>query len=139
MQAKASAIPNVYYTPSGPTPISTENLPAALLLTPSPIAYESSETSRLSERLADPDKFDGDRNKLLNFIDDIRLKFAINGDRYPTARERKAYVVSRLTGLAYQQVRPYIRLGVPQVADFEQILEILEKAFGDPNRASRAS
>lgn len=44
-----------------------------------------------------------------------------------------------MTGLAYLQIRPYIRLGIPQVSDFEQILEILEKAFGDPNRASYAT
>lgn len=47
--------------------------------------------------------------------------------------------MNRLSGLAYQQIRLYIRLGVLQLPDYEQILEILEKAFSDPNWSSRAT
>jgi hypothetical protein len=138
-QAKATAIPNVRYFPNTPTPTSTEALLAAPLPTSPPAPYEPSESSRTSERIPDPEKFDGNRNDLSRFIDQISAKLTVNRDRFPSTRERKVYVVNRLSGLAYQQIRPYIRLGVPQLPDYEQILEILEKAFGDPNRSSRAT
>lgn len=112
-QAKATAIPNVRYFPNTPTPTSTEALLAAPLLTPPLAPYEPSENSRTSERIPDPEKFDGDRNDLSRFVDQISAKLTVNRDRFPSSRERKVYVVNRLSGLAYQQIRPYIRLGVP--------------------------
>lgn len=138
-QAQATAIPNVRFFPTTPTPTSAEALPAAPLPTPPFAPYQPSENSRTSERIPDPEKFDGNRNDLSRFVDQISAKLAVNRDRFPSSRERKVYVVNRLSGLAYQQIRPYIRLGVPQLPDYEQILEILEKAFGDPNRSSRAA
>ncbi len=138
-QTQATAIPNVRFLPTTPTPTSAEALPAAPLPTPPLASYEASENSRTSERIPDPEKFDGDRNDLSRFVDQISAKLTVNRDRFPSSRERKVYVVNRLSGLAYQQIRPYIRLGVPQLPDYDQILEILEKAFGDPNRSSRAT
>jgi hypothetical protein len=49
-----------------------------------------------------------------------------------------AYVTSRLTGLAYAQVAPRIRFGKHQFSDFEDILNLMEEAFGDPDRVQNA-
>ena len=48
------------------------------------------------------------------------------------------YVTSRLEGIPYTQILPYIRDGVCQLSDYEEILTILEHAFGDPNHAWNA-
>lgn len=98
----------------------------------------SSEVTRLSERLPDPDKFNGDRTDLRRFIAQIQEKMTANSDRFPTPNSRTAYVNGRLTGAAYAQVLPFIRDGVCQLPDYKDILDLLEKAFGDPNRSRNA-
>ena len=45
-----------------------------------------------------------------------------------------AYVTNRLSGNPYAQILPYIRDGVCQLNDYPQVLKILERAYGDPNR-----
>ena len=138
--ATAASIPNVHFSRNTPLSTPAENIPAATTLpTPTPAPDGPSKTSRISERIPDPTEFTGDRNDLSRFLDQIRAKLVINRDRFPTPQERMVYVVSRLKDLAYQQIRPYIRFGMPQFSDFELILEILERSFGDPNRASRAT
>jgi hypothetical protein len=138
-RATATSIPNVYPAQSTPTTTPAENIPAAPLPTTTPIAYQPSETSRISERVPDPSKFTGDRSDLSRFVEHTRAKLTINSDRFPTPQERNVYVLSRLEGLAYQQVRPYIRFGIPQFPDYGDILDLLERAFGDPNLASRST
>jgi hypothetical protein len=44
------------------------------------------------------------------------------------------YVNSRLLGTLYSQILPYIQGGVCQLDDYSEILKILERAYGDPNR-----
>jgi hypothetical protein len=58
----------------------------------------------------------------------------INQDRFSTPQARMAYVTNRLTGIPYAQILPYIRDGVCQFEDYSQVLQILERAYGDPNR-----
>jgi hypothetical protein len=45
-----------------------------------------------------------------------------------------SYVNSRLSGTPYSQILPYIRDGVCQLDNYPEILKILERAYGDPNR-----
>jgi len=58
----------------------------------------------------------------------------INQDRFPTPQSRIAYVTNRLTGTPYSQILLYIRDRVCQLTDYSQVLQILERAYGDPNR-----
>jgi hypothetical protein len=58
----------------------------------------------------------------------------INQDRFSTPQARIAYVTNRLTGIPYTQILPYIRDGVCQFEDYSQVLQILERAYGDLNR-----
>ncbi|KAG0158110.1 hypothetical protein PDIDSM_5623 [Penicillium digitatum] len=82
--------------------------------------------------------FEGDRKDLRRFSSQIKEKLNINRDRFPTPQSRMTYVTNRLKGIPYAQILPYIRDGICQLNDFTDILDILERAFGDPNRARNA-
>lgn len=132
-------------TPTVPTPLSP-NTPAPVAeKATDPVPRTSSaaiatppESSRASERLPDPDKFQGERKDLRRFTSQIQEKLTVNIDRFPSPKSRCAYVTSRLSGAAYAQILPYIRGGVCQLADYQEILDILDRAFGDPNRVNNA-
>ena len=119
------------------------NAPSASVLatdpTPPPVPVTPASSSTLSERVPDPACFKGDQSDLARFQDQIRSKLIINGDRFRTPQARNGYVLSRLEGLAYQQVHPHVRGGIPQFGDYEEILELLQRSFGDPNLASRST
>jgi hypothetical protein len=134
-KALAIAQPTVYTPPSAPQPepvIKTQADPTTRTATP--LAPAPSESTRQSEKLPDPDKFSGQRSDLRRFTSQIHEKMIINQDRFPTSQSRIAYVTNRLTGTPYSQILPYIRDGVCQLADYPQVLQILERAYGDPNR-----
>ncbi len=96
------------------------------------------EPSRISERLPDPEKFEGDRKDLRRFISQIHEKMKVNRDRFPTTQSRMAYVTNRLKGPPYAQILPYIKDGECQLSDYDEVLRILDRAFGDPNRVNNA-
>lgn len=102
------------------------------------ITTPSSEAAGLSERLPDPDKFEGDRKDLRRFMAQIQEKMTVNLDRFPTPQSRMAYVNNRLKGAPYAQILPYIKKGVCTLNDYQDILDVLERAFGDPNRVNNA-
>ncbi|KAH0358993.1 hypothetical protein KCU65_g10158, partial [Aureobasidium melanogenum] len=91
-----------------------------------------------SEKIPNPDKFQGDRSQFDVFASKIREKMSVNYDRFPTAQSRLAYLSSRLEGRAYLHIQPYIRNGVHTLRDYEEGLQVLERAFGDQNRARNA-
>lgn len=62
----------------------------------------------------------------------------VNHDHYPTPQSRMTYVTNRLRGAPYAQVLPYIKKGICQLKDYEEILQILDRAFGDPNCVNNA-
>lgn len=95
-------------------------------------------TSRPSEKLPDPDKFDGTRHDLRRFLQQIYAKMTSNADRFPTATSRLTYVAGRLTGKAYNLILPRTIFGIPQFADYPELLAYLENAFGDPDRIQNA-
>jgi hypothetical protein len=80
-----------------PAEITQDTLPRATAF----IASEPSETSYLSKKLPNTNKFSGDSKDLNRFTTQIYQKLTINRDRFRTPEERIAYVTSRLTGLAY--------------------------------------
>ena len=62
----------------------------------------------------------------------------VNANRFSTPTTRLAYVQNRLTGIAYDQVSPYMRSATMQPTDYPKILAILERAYGDLNRVQNA-
>ena len=56
-----------------------------------------------------PERFDGDRRKLQNFITKCRMFFVFKKDDYPEAKERALYVASLLTGVAFSWIKPRVR------------------------------
>ena len=72
---------------------------------------------------------DGDRKDLRRFTSQIYEKLSVNRDRYNTPQARMSYVTSRLTGVPYQQILPYIHKGQCELSDYEEIIVILERSF----------
>jgi len=70
------------------------------------------ESSKLSERLPDPEKFNGDYKDLRRFTQQIYSKLTTNIDRFVRANDRLAYVASRLTGTAYSLILPKVKYGI---------------------------
>lgn len=132
-------------TPAVPAPISLPlaDQPAKETLTPpareiTPATTSPSETNRLSERLPDPEKFEGTKTDLRRFTAQVRAKMNANRDRFYTAQSRVAYVASRLGAIPYAQVLPYMKGEQYLLSDYEDVLKLLERAFGDPNRVNNA-
>jgi hypothetical protein len=125
---------------SAPTPADqpVEKLTTTPLGTITPLVTEPTTSARLSERLPDPDTFDGSRADLRRFTTKIHQKMKRNRDRFPDAQNRMSYVTGRLTGSAYAQILPYIVNGDCLLPDYEDVLKVLERAYGDPNRVSNA-
>ncbi|KXL51081.1 MAG: hypothetical protein FE78DRAFT_126726, partial [Acidomyces sp. 'richmondensis'] len=62
----------------------------------------------------------------------------VNRDRFPTLLARMSYIISRLSSTPYAQILPYIKDGACCLPDYGDILDILERAYGDPNRVNIA-
>lgn len=140
-QAISLVAPTVNTPRSSPVPIlrTTAEEPVVTPMgAPPSIDPPFATSAHLSERLPDPDKFEGDRKDLRRFVAQIHDKMTTNRDRFPTPQSRMSYVNSRLKGLAYAQILPYTRHGACQLDDYEKILNKLERAFGDPNRVQNA-
>jgi hypothetical protein len=120
------------------TALPTEAVPAATTAPAPPAFAQSATSSRLSERLPDPAVFDGDRKDFRRFQAKIHQKMKTNADRFPTANERMSYVTNRLEGQAYAQILPFILEGECQLPDYPDVLRVLERAYGDPNRVNNA-
>ena len=103
-----------------------------------PITAPPSRTTSLSEKIPDPKEFDGSRQDLPRFVQQVYGKMNANADRFPIATSRMTYVAGRLTGKAYALMLPKIKYGIPQFVDYPEMLEYLERAFGDPDRTQNA-
>lgn len=87
-----------------------------------------------SARMPDPDRYDGNRESLRNFLLQIRLKVATLSDDQSKLR----YTISLLKGPALDQVAAFVRNDRIDLANFESLVQILETAFGDPDRKATA-
>jgi hypothetical protein len=82
-------------------PTSAKPILASGVGTDSIVTLSASEITHQSERLPDPEKFEGKRADLRRFVSQIYEKMAVNRDRYPSVRSRMAYVTNRLAEVAY--------------------------------------
>ena len=65
-------------------------------------------TSR-AEKIADPDRFDGTREKLKVFKDQLILKTSGNAARFPNTQHKLRYTYQFLTGKAQRTMRIHLR------------------------------
>jgi hypothetical protein len=138
-KALALAEPAVPIPRSSPRPTpNTEEIegPTTRTLTPAPAAPPQS--SRPSEKLPDPDHFSGDRSDLRRFVQQVYAKMTANLDRFPNPQSRMAYVNSRLQGKAWNLVLPYLQKGQCSLSDYPAIVDLLERAFGNPDQERQA-
>lgn len=137
--AQQASLPTVrVFTPDASKASAAERPPVTHLGTTPPPTTESTSSSRLSEKLPDPDKFQATRADLRRFHDAVTEKLTINRDRYPTPLSRMAYVNSRLGIEAYRHVQPYIKDGICRLPDYTAVLDVLRRVYGDPNEARTA-
>lgn len=83
-------------------------------------------------KISDPEKFTGNRAKLQPFLAQLRLK----ASTFPTEQARLCYAVSVLDKEALDQVLPFVQNDRVDLENLAALIEILEAAFGNPNRVA---
>jgi hypothetical protein len=86
----------------------------------------------------DPERFDGTKDKLRSFVSHLNMKLQIDAARFPTDQHQLCYTMGLLTGQAFAQVEPYIKPTFVDLANVKALTDILETAFGDPDRETTA-
>jgi len=89
-------------------------------------------------RVPDPATFDGTHENLEGFIGQLRIKLFSDPSQFPTPALRMGYAFNRLEGRAQAQILPFVQNGAFQLNDSDDIIRILEAAFGDPDPAATA-
>jgi hypothetical protein len=96
------------------------------------LSRQSQDKTAKLEKIPDPAVFDGAKKKLNDFITDMRIKLNMNADRYISKKQRFGYIVSRTSGEAKDQLRPYYNLANKTIIS-DQVLKIFEAVFRDPD------
>ena len=112
---------------------------------PSAVPQSTSRT----EKIDDPDRFDGTREKLKVFKDQLMLKTSVNAARFPNTQHKLHYAYQFLTGKAQRMMRiDYRRTADPANGEetykiafdiFAAFLTALDRHFGDPDEKHTAS
>ena len=99
-------------------------------------------------KIVDPDKFDGSRDKLKAFKDQLMLAVSGNQSRFPNLQHRLRYAYQFLTGKAQRTMRIHLRKVTTLDGEetyevsfdsFAAFLAALERHFGDPDEKHTAS
>jgi hypothetical protein len=117
------------------SPETGRHLPFMTAPNPAPMIPEKPARS---EKIPNPPMSSGSRSGLPAFVATIRLKMQINVDRFPTPQARLTYLFSRLDGSAKQQILPMVTRDGIDMDDYEDMIDRLETAFGDPDRKGTA-
>jgi hypothetical protein len=121
-------------TPNTPAEQPADSAPKPIALAP----FIYSGSFHLNKKIPNPNEFDGFRNDLRQFTQQIYGKITANANRFPTAIARLTYVIRRLTGKAYELILPKTRFGIPEFLNYPKMLAYLENAFGDFDRVQNA-
>ena len=68
----------------------------------------------------------------------MRIKLFSDPSRFPTPALRMGYTFNRLEGRAQAQILPFVQNGAFQRGDSDDIIQILEATFGDPDPTATA-
>ena len=108
----------------------------------------AAERAHLAEKIADPDKFDGSRDKLESFKIQLLLKTSGNPIHFPTVQHKLRYAFQLLTGKAQRAMRIHLRKTTdPNGEESCEVLfnslaaftSALDRHFGDPNEKRTAA
>lgn len=86
------------------------------------------------DKIPNPQLFDGTRSKLRPFITQLRVKAATYSDEQAKLR----LAINCLTGEALDQIQAYVTGNSINLEDLESLINILDIAFGNPNRVAEA-
>ena len=112
-----------------------------------PPAGERGDPTR-PEKIADPDKYDGTREKLKTFKSQLLLKTSGNPRRFPNVQHKLRYAFQFLTGKAERTMRIHLRRMVGEDGEesyevlfdtFAAFLAALDRHFGDPDEQHTAA
>ena len=90
------------------------------------------------EKIPDPPKYSGDRAALRLFLTHLLMKLSSDHDLFPDEQKKMAYTIGRLEGPAFNQLLPYVHPSGVNLEDTKALIEVLETAFGDPDRVGSA-
>ena len=95
-----------------------------------------SQKEKRPMKLPDPPVFfDGKEPNIDHWLAKMRSKLLANEDHMPTEILRKAYVENRVNGDAMRHIEARLRKGAAKPFETaEEMLELLERIYGDPNR-----
>ena len=99
-----------------------------------------SQKEKRSRKLPDPPVFsDGKEPNIDHWLAKMRSNLLANEDHMPTDILRKAYVENRVNGDAMRHMEARLRKGAAKPFETaEEMLELLERIYGDPNRKHTA-
>ena len=106
------------------------NMASLLRTLPAAAEHEHKE----KETVPIPEKFDGMRSKLCNFITQLRLRAAT----YNNEQAKLHLAINCLTGDAMDQAQAYVTDNRVNLANLGALITILENAFGNSNRVVEA-
>ena len=86
----------------------------------------------------DPERYDGNREKLPLFKSHLLMKLQGDDARFPTEQHKLGYTVGLLQGNAFAQIQPYILETTINFTNVTALLNDLEAAFSDPDRTGTA-
>jgi hypothetical protein len=89
--------------------------------------------------LPHPPEYSGDRKELPNFISKVHSKLAGENGRVSDDQHKLRYVYGYLKGNAQNQIQPYVQTDKISLDNVEALINILEAAFGDPDKVGMAS
>ena len=101
---------------------------------PAPIADPVPQTPK-EPRVSLPEKFDGDRTKLRDFVNQIRLVFRLQPQRYSSKEIQVGFIGTLLSGTALSWFSSLLEKNSPLLANLDQFLEELSRTFGERDRA----
>lgn len=101
---------------------------------PAPEANPAPQTPK-EPRVSLPEKFSGDRTKLRDFVNQIRLVFRLQPQRYSTEEIQVGFIGTLLTGTALSWFSSLLEKNSPLLANLDQFLEELSRTFGERDRA----
>jgi hypothetical protein len=86
-------------------------------------------------RVSLPEKFDGDRTKLRDFVNQVRLVFRLQPHRYAIEETQVGLIRSLLIGTALSWFSSLLEKDSPLLADLDQFLDEFNRTFGERDRA----
>ena len=115
--------------------------PPARDMSAAPTAITTTSNGRNSEpKVASPEYFHGQRNKLATFITQVTMVITLQATRFPSEVSKVLYAGSFLRDTAFLWFQPYVTAD-PQptfMTDFKEFCRELKNTFGDPDEIATA-